>query len=115
MLAPNQFYTVADNLLDAAHDSDWRCTNPESLRRAITAALQAAHAVPPGYVRVGDTNKRLLGTLPETADGCVAGVMAEVWEKDQVLPFPFKYGQSVIRIAECYSTPEVAAAAKEKA
>ena len=51
----------------------------ERLCLAITAALAAARAVPDGYVRVGTTDHRLLGTLPMTADGCVVGDWASVY------------------------------------
>lgn len=56
---------------------------------------------------------KVLGTLPMTADGCVAGFGAEVWDPGQVLGIPFRYGQSVIRISDCYSTREAAEAARE--
>lgn len=46
---------------------------PTGLLDAIAAALRAAATVPEGYVRVGTTDHKLLGTLPMTADGCVIG------------------------------------------
>lgn len=45
----------------------------------IAAALRSAARVQPGHVRDGDTDRKVLGTLPVTADGCVVGMGATVW------------------------------------
>lgn len=45
-----------------------------ALEAAIARAIDEVRKVPPGYVREGVTDRRVLGTLPLTADGCVATV-----------------------------------------
>ena len=48
--------------------------------REATAAIAAALRVPPGYVRdEHGVDRKVLGTLPLTADGGVVGMCAEVW------------------------------------
>lgn len=46
---------------------------PFDLKSAMAQALRAARRVPEGYVREGDVDRKVLGTLPLTADGCVVG------------------------------------------
>ena len=81
------------------------------LRAATEASLRAAAAVPAGCVR--DDNgvvRKVLGTLPVTADNMIAGSAASLWWLDHttvvqhvsVLP---------IRVDDCYSTREAAQAA----
>ena len=77
----------------------------------IATALRSAAAVPAGCVR--DDNgvvRKVLGTLPVTADNMIAGSAASLWWLDHttvvqhvsVLP---------IRVDDCYSTREAAQAA----
>jgi hypothetical protein len=80
----------------------------------------------------GPVVRKVLGTLPVTADGCVAGCGAAVYHPDQAHKFalgvqdydtvdvPLKIGadnfvcESIsVDVTECYSTEEAARAAKE--
>lgn len=112
----------------------------EAREIAIYHALRAAHRVPDGMVRMVGTDKRLLGTLPETVDGCVVGFGAIVygpWDTESVCPLhvcieasptrngPFPqiplvcwggpYHDAIPLSDDYYSTPEAAAAARSKA
>lgn len=93
---------------------------------AIADALRAAATVPEGYVRVGMEDRRLLGTLPMTADGCVAGDEATVWidlpEKTwyrgkaytSTMVWQTDGPSACVNVWDCYSTREAAEAAREK-
>jgi len=49
-------------------------------REEIAKALLAASRPAPGYLRASEgPDMRLLGVLPVTADGCVAGVGGHIW------------------------------------
>jgi hypothetical protein len=50
------------------------CGSPDDLINGIAKALRAARRVPDGHVREGDVDRKVLGTLPKTADGCVVGI-----------------------------------------
>lgn len=94
----------------------------EALERRCAAALRAAARVPEGYVRQGTRGMPLLGTLPVTADGCVAGDCAEVFvtegEDEPVAEVRLdKSGytcevEGFWPVEECYSTREAAEAAR---
>jgi hypothetical protein len=94
----------------------------EALERRYAAALRAAARVPEGYVRQGTRDMPLLGTLPVTADGCVAGDCAEVFvtegEDEPVAEVRLdKSGytcevEGFWPVEECYSTREAAEAAR---
>lgn len=58
----------------------------------VRQAVAAAARVQPGHVREGDTDRKVLGTLPKTADGCVVGLYATL------------YGMNSVCIAEWHSS-----------
>lgn len=100
----------------------------DRLRNQIESTLLAAATVPPGHVRVGTEDMRLLGTLPKTQDGAVIGD----WAKPHVLHVNGEVHQGVARTTNyswtttlpgrkenkayaadlCYSTEAAALAAK---
>ncbi len=65
----------------------WLLGNEPAKIADIAAALRAAASVPEGYVRVGTTDHKLLGTLPMTACGCVIGIGAKVWPRADLYIF----------------------------
>ncbi len=92
----------------------------ERLCLAIAAALAAARAVPEGYVRVGTTDHRLLGTLPMTADGCAIGEACTVWHEDanwETMRRPQFCEREIRRgpapLSRCYSSLAAATAARD--
>ena len=84
--------------------------------RQIEADAKAANLIgPDGKVR------RVLGTLPITADGCIASTGAVVWDRlaglayyDLKLASPHRASYCVPSISYCYSTPEAVETAKEE-
>lgn len=88
----------------------------------ISAALLAASRPGEGMIRTHEgKDLRVLGTLPVTADGCVAGIDAEVWtrpwggapEKNHVrTEVPGNPWCGSIPALHCFSTREAASAAK---
>lgn len=93
---------------------------------AITAALRAAAKVGEGYVRDDKgVERKVLGTLPLTADGCVVGNHTRLWVNDVgcVTSLPVDNigcserdgaDEAFWEAGECYSTPEAAQAAAER-
>lgn len=103
------------------------------LYEAIVAGLAAAHArgmadaarVPEGCVRTADgVDRKVLGTLPITADGCVPGLGASVswpgYGEEYVYDGHVRYSlvwaasipvESSTPVRDCYSTREAAEAA----
>ena len=65
-----------------------------------------------GFIDSAMNVRKVLGTLPLTADGYLAGSDAELWWVDNS-----KYGQMVCvlptDVSDCYSTREAAEAARE--
>lgn len=93
---------------------------------SITTALRAAAAVPAGCVRDDKgVDRKVLGTLPVTADGCVVAPNGYVWVMPPHCANPAGFGFRVmdiscsffatperdIRWQDCYSTREAAQAA----
>ena len=92
---------------------------PEDVVKLATATLRAAATVPPGHVRVGTEDMRLLGTLPMTADGCVIGTNADLYSwwvpqytDDEGICQHSSTGPIVSAPHQCYSTQAAALAAK---
>ena len=70
----------AMTLIEKNVDGEWRVINPGSFANSITSALTRAGKVPDGHVRTPDgVDRKVLGTLPMTLDGVVAGDGASVW------------------------------------
>ena len=64
----------ADAAANAIYDDHKWDGDGSGMVDAIAAALRAAARVQPGHVRTDDgTERKVLGTLPVTADGCVVG------------------------------------------
>lgn len=94
------------------------------LERRSTALRDAAR-VPEGYVRTADgVDRKVLGTLPITADGCVPGLGASVswpgYGEEYVYDGHVRYSlvwaasipvESSTPVRDCYSTREAAEAA----
>ncbi len=76
---PDRYEDDAERLIDALmrvieFDPDTNnITTTTETKRVIAQALRAVATVPPGHVRVGKEDKRLLGDLVETVDHCVIG------------------------------------------
>lgn len=95
-----------------------------SMHAAIVRALQAARTPPPGHI-IDDAGvvRKVMGTLPMTADGCVVGDAAHLWTNnagevnalraDAIGATEFGEDGDFYEAAECYSTREAAEAAKE--
>ncbi len=107
--------------------------------RDLALALDAARAVPEGHVRLPDGREvKVLGTLPMTADGCVATINGTfytppegdldgicsmaAWSEGgspvgKRIGFPVTYigAERTWNSNECYSTPEAALAASKPA
>lgn len=109
-------------LLDFGDKHERISTFVRKVREAISAALLAASRPGEGMIRTHEgKDLRLLGTLPVTADGCVAGIDAEVWtrpwggapEKNHVrTEVPGNPWCGSIPALHCFSTREAASAAK---
>jgi len=90
-----------------------------SMHAAIVRALQAAHKPPPGHI-IDDAGvvRKVLGTLPVTADGCVVGVGAQVWfiaygGTEILWAIIHDSRKGWLQSPVCYSTAKAAEAAKE--
>ena len=95
------------------------------LARDIATALRDAARVPEGCVRTADgVDRKVLGTLPITADGCVPGLGASVswpgYGEEYVYDGHVRYSlvwaasipvESSTPVRDCYSTREAAEAA----
>lgn len=85
----------------------------------IARAIAAARTAPTGCI-IDDKGvvRKVLGTLPVTADGCVAGMWAELWGIDQCncavesTSCTWRPGHHY-RLVECYSTRAAAEAARK--
>ena len=91
----------------------------------MAESLRAAHRVPEGCVRTADgVDRKVLGTLPITADGCVPGLGASVswpgYGEEYVYDGHVRYSlvwaasipvESSTPVRDCYSTREAAEAA----
>ena len=95
----------------------------------IAAAIDEARTVPDGHIREGVTDRKVLGTLPVTADGCVVGTDAVLHHPDAEGPsFEINYepffdvidlsqeGDQIggtRPVGECYSTEAAAEEARK--
>ncbi len=103
----------------------------DALMWQIATALLAASKPPPGHI-IDDTGtvRKVLGTLPLTADGCVIGPVegtyARVWNNDQWSNnaelyirddgrWGAMFGPQWRPLECCYSTREAAEAARKEA
>lgn len=88
---------------------------------AIATALRAARRVQDGHIREGDVDRKVLGTLLVTKDGCVVGYgRQELWYPGEDQPRHTNNGGAWLfgtfkHIRDCYSTRAAAEAAREAA
>lgn len=85
----------------------------------ITTALLSAARVPDGCAREGVTDRKVLGTLPLTADGCVCGAGGKVYVNSmvqkQVIECEVRDGRfGWLTSPLCYSTRDAALAARKE-
>lgn len=115
------------------HTPKSECCCPTcTLTRAIAAAIHEASKAPPGHILDGGVVRKVLGTLPITADGCVitdentCSLVNIKGEKLDAIGHGMAWGPVTFcvdtgercRVAysfsECYSTREAAEAARAK-
>lgn len=99
-----------------------QCGGRNVLIDRITSALTAAASVGKGCMRdEHGVERKVLGTLPLTADGCVAGIGAEVYYENNggnIVSLPLGYRLEISDTPEwdgheyMYSTLEAAQAAR---
>lgn len=96
----------------------FRVVGSDSLEANIALALRAARRVPDGHIREGDVDRKVLGTLLVTKDGCVVGYgRQELWYPGEDQPRHTNDGGAwsfgtFKHIDECYSTRTAAEAAR---
>lgn len=112
----------ANKLVETFLDENIPVEEHMTMRPVVHALILAASRPGEGMIRTHEgKDLRLLGTLPVTADGCVAGIDAEVWtrpwggapEKNHVrTEVPGNPWCGSIPALHCFSTREAASAAK---
>jgi hypothetical protein len=100
-------FTIEDLVYDAG--VPFRAFTAEEAVAEITRRMTP----PPGCVRIGDKDVKVLGELPMTADGCaIASMFADVWAIHERTGKPYKtslYHRGFL--SKLYSTEEAAKAA----